>query len=93
MPSCPALAAASVHCVYSGSAASRQALRCSGVSLTIVWPGSFSILAWPESSSSPQALPTLPAHSLLQWSSMTFFWAAESLSYQPLFIVHANVDA
>src|SRR5690606_18201743 len=39
------------------------------------------------------AMPTLAAHSLLQWSSMTFFCAAESLSYQPLFIVHAKVDA
>ena len=36
--------------------------------------------------------PTLVAHSLLQWSSMTFFWFADSPSYQGLFITQTKSE-
>ena len=59
----------------------------------MVWPGVAASLAWPESSSSPQAAPTLAAHSFEQWLSITAFWAGASLSYQPLFRTHTKLEA
>src|SRR5690606_28053043 len=87
-PLLPAASAAFTHWAYTGSTAFFHTSSCAGEIGTMVWPGVFSSLAWPESSSSPHAPPTLPAHSLLQWSSMTFFWPAASLSYQGLLSTH-----
>ena len=87
----PALLHASAHCAFSGATALRQAVELLGRQLVDLVAG-HRRPSWRGRpySKSAQGEATFSAHSVVQWSSITFFCAGDMESYLALFIAQMN---